>query len=156
VEREPDIDAIAEAPVSAPVDRRELASVFAGGFLGAIARAAPERALAAAPGAWPWATFAVNVLAAALLGFAVTWLGERHPRTMYARAFLATGLCGALSTFSAVTIELVHLYEHTGLGAACGYAAASVAAGGCALLAGIRVAAWVPAHLHAGAAERRR
>ena len=144
MEREPDIDAITEAPPAAPVEARELAAVFAGGFLGAIARAAPEHALAPAPGAWPWATFAVNVLAAGVLGFVVTWLGERHPRTMYARAFLATGVCGALSTFSTVTVELIGLYEHASLGAACAYALASVAAGGCALVLGIRGAERVP------------
>jgi CrcB protein len=160
VEREPDIDAGAEGVEESasvpPVDRREIAAIFAGGFIGAIARTAPEHGLASAPGSWPWATFAVNVLAAGLLGFVVTWLGERHPRTMYARAFLATGVCGALSTFSTVTVELIHLYEHSGLGAACAYAAASVGAGGCALLLGIRAAERVPARADPATPERGR
>ena len=142
MEREPDIDAIDEAPpaVVPAVDAREVLAVFAGGALGVIPRAAAEQALGAAPGAWPWTTLAVNVAAAALLGYAVGWLGEHHPRTMYVRAFAATGVCGALSTFSAVTVELIRLYEHQGLGLAVGYAAASVAAGACALIAGMTLA----------------
>ena len=149
MEREPDIDAIDEAP-PAPVpavDTRELAAVFAGGFLGAIGRAALAEAIGVPAGSWPWPTFAVNLTAAALLGFAVAWLGEHHPHTMYARALLATGLCGALSTFSTLTIELIHLYEHSGLGLACAYGGASLAGGGCALLLGMAAARRMPSLL---------
>src|SRR6202012_2733831 len=98
-------------------------------------------------GVWPWPTFAVNLAAAALLGYAVAWLGEHHPSTMYARAFVATGVCGALSTFSTVALELIHLCEPTGLGLACGYAAASIAGGTAALLAAMAVAPRVSAHV---------
>jgi CrcB protein len=147
VEREPDIDAIDEGPSAAvaAVDVRELVAVFAGGVLGALARGGLEHALAPSPGAWPWPTFAVNLAAAALLGYAVAWLGEHHPRTMYVRAFVATGVCGALSTFSTFALELIHLYERSGLGLACGYAAASVAGGTAALLIGMAVATRAPA-----------
>jgi fluoride exporter len=151
MEREPDIDAIDEGqPVSVPaVDVRELAAVFAGGVIGALARGALEHGLAPSAGAWPWPTFAVNMAAAALLGYAVAWLGEHHPRTMYVRAFIATGVCGALSTFSTFALELIHLDEHTGLGTACGYAAASVAGGALALLAGMALARRIPARVPA-------
>jgi CrcB protein len=158
VEREPDIDAIEEAPVALvpAVDARELAAVFCGGFLGALARAALEQWLGAGAGSWPWATFVVNLIAAGLLGFAVAWLGtprggtsEHHLRTMYGRAFLATGVCGALSTFSTVMIELIHLYEHAGFGLACAYAGASVAGGAGALLLGMSLEARVPTRVPA-------
>ena len=59
---------------------------------------------------------------------------------MYIRAFAATGVCGALSTFSTLALELIHLYENAGLGLALAYAGASVAAGTFALLAGMRLA----------------
>jgi CrcB protein len=152
VEREPDIDAIEEGrPATVPaVDVRELAAVFAGGVLGALARGGLEHALAPSPGAWPWPTFAVNLAAAALLGYAVAWLGEHHQRTMYVRAFVATGVCGALSTFSTFALELIHLYEKTGLGLAAGYAAASIAGGFAALLAGMALAHRVPARVGGG------
>ena len=145
MEREPDIDAgteAAEAAIAASVgvDARELAAIFAGGFIGAVARAALSESLGVAPDRWPWPTFAVNMLAAALLGFAIAWLGEHHPRTLYGRAFLATGVCGALSTFSTVMIELIHLAESS-LPLACGYGAASVAGGLAAVVLGLRLGA---------------
>jgi CrcB protein len=151
VEREPDIDAIEEAPpIAVPaVDVRELLVVFAGGVLGALARGGLEQALALSPGAWPWPTFAVNLAAAALLGYAVRWLGAHHPSTMYVRAFVVTGVCGALSTFSTFALELIHLYEKTGLGLACGYAAASIAGGTATLLIGMAAAPRVAGHVRA-------
>jgi fluoride exporter len=157
VEREPDIDAIEEGQSAAVpvVDVRELLAVFGGGVLGALARGGLENALAPSPGAWPWPTFAVNLAAAALLGYAVAWLGEHHPSTMYVRAFVATGVCGALSTFSAFALELIHLYEHNGLGLASGYAAASIAGATAALLIGMAVAPRIPAHVLARRGVRR-
>ena len=50
------------------VDPGELLAIFAGGFIGAIARWRLAVALAAAPGHWPWATFAANVAGAFALG----------------------------------------------------------------------------------------
>jgi len=146
VEREPDIDVATEAPealiaASGAVQARELAAIFAGGFLGAIARAALAQSLGAAGAGWPWPTFAVNMLASGLLGYAIAWLGGHHPRTLYARAFLATGVCGALSTFSTVMIELIRLDERSGLGLAMGYGTASVAGGLAAVALGIRLGA---------------
>ncbi len=67
------------------MDRAELAAVFCGGFLGALARAGAERALPVHAGRWPWATFAVNILAALLLGWFVTHLAEHH-RSLRVRA----------------------------------------------------------------------
>jgi fluoride exporter len=111
------------------LDRQELAAIFAGGFVGAIVRAALEQSLTARAGTWPWATFVVNMLGAALLGYFVTRLQERLPPSLYRRAFLATGICGALTTFSTVMVELAKMLER-GYGAlACAYAAASIAGG---------------------------
>lgn len=116
-------------PQAPHLDRQELAAIFAGGFLGAIARAALERSLKVAPDAWPWATFAVNIAGAALLGYFVTRLQERLPPSLYRRAFLGTGVCGALTTFSTVMVELVAMLEGGHAGLAAGYACASLAAG---------------------------
>ena len=110
-------------------DPRELAAVFAGGALGALARALLEDALPHAPGTWPWATFLVNVAGAALLGWAVTRLQERLPLSAYRRPFLGTGLCGALTTFSTLQLELLEMLDHGKGGLAAGYAVASLTAG---------------------------
>jgi CrcB protein len=104
-------------------DRRELAAIFAGGFIGAVARAELVAVLPATR--WPWATFAVNVFGAALLGYAVTRLQERLPLSAYRRPFIGTGVCGGLTTFSTLQLELIGLP----LGLAVAYAAASLAAG---------------------------
>lgn len=119
----------APPPLLPRADRRELAAIFAGGVLGALARAGLAVALPHDPGAWPWATFAVNLAGAFLLGAAVTRLQERLPPTRYVRPFLGTGLCGALTTFSTVQLELLRMLDGGCWGLALGYATASVAGG---------------------------
>ena len=112
------------------LDPRELAAIFAGGCIGALARAGlVEAAGRGAPGDWPWVTFGVNVLGALLLGYFVTRLQERLPPSRYRRPFLGTGVCGALTTFSTVQIELLRMLDHGHYGLAAGYAAGSIAAG---------------------------
>lgn len=112
---------------------RLLLAIFAGGALGALARAAVETAFPATGHGWPWATFAVNIAGAALLAYVVTRLQERLPPSTYPRPLLGTGLCGALTTFSTMQIEVIRLVreDHAALGVA--YLAASVAAGALAV-----------------------
>jgi len=111
------------------IDRRELAAIFAGGFVGAVARGLLARAWAADPGAWPWATFVVNLVGAFLLGYFVTRLQERLPLSAYRRPLLGTGLCGALTTFSTMQLELLRMLDAGRVGLAVGYGATSVAGG---------------------------
>ena len=66
------------------------------------------RKLPAAPGHWPWATFCANVLGALALGWFATRLQERLPLSAYRRPLLGTGLCGGLSTFSTMQVELLN------------------------------------------------
>ena len=110
-------------------DRSELIAIFAGGCLGALARAALDDWLPSDPGSWSWATFTANVAGAALLGWAVTRLAERMPPTAYRRPLIGTGFCGALTTFSTVQLELLDLVDAGRAGLAVAYAAASIAAG---------------------------
>lgn len=110
-------------------DRREIAAIFAGGALGTLLRAALSEAFPRAATAWPWPTFAANVAAAFLLGYFFTRLQERLPLSSYRRPLVGTGLCGGLSTFSTVQVELVKMLSAHAWGLAAGYAAASVAAG---------------------------
>jgi CrcB protein len=115
-------------------DRRELAAIFAGGFVGAIARAAVAEALAVGH-SWPWATFIVNLAGAFALGYFTTRLQERLPLSAYRRPLLGTGFCGALTTFSTMQIELLPMLDRTQLGLAFGYAAASIVGGFLAIAA---------------------
>jgi CrcB protein len=128
------------------VDAREIAAVFIGGALGTVARAGMAQAWPAGPRDWPWPTFVVNILAAALLGYFVTRLQERLPPSSYRRPLLGTGLCGGLSTFSTMQVELLKMLDVRAFGLAAGYAAASVVAGYAALhlaTAAVR-RTWVP------------
>jgi CrcB protein len=110
-------------------DRRELAAIFAGGAWGTLVRAGVSEALPHSPTSWPWATFIVNVVACVLLGYFVTRLQERLPLSSYRRPLLGTGLCGGLSTFSTMQVELLKMLDANAYGLAVGYAAGSVAAG---------------------------
>lgn len=111
------------------VDRGELIAIFCGGVIGAVARAAAGDLLDHSPGAWPWATFLVNVVGAAMLGYFVTRLQERLPLSAYRRPLLGTGLCGALTTFSTMQVEILQMLDRNRVGLALGYAAASLVAG---------------------------
>src|SRR5213596_1136171 len=110
-------------------DIRELAAIFAGGALGALARAGLLEWLPPHPGRWPWATFIVNLAGAFLLGYFATRLQERLPLSAYKRPLLGTGLCGALTTFSTMQLELLRMLDDGRAGLAAGYAAASLGAG---------------------------
>ena len=111
------------------VDRRELAAIFAGGFVGAIARASLADVLPASGTQWPWATVIVNVIGAFLLGYFTTRLQERLPLSAYRRPLLGTGFCGALTTFSTVQVELLWMLDAGRVGLALSYAVVSVVAG---------------------------
>jgi CrcB protein len=111
------------------VDRREVAAIFAGGALGTLVRAALAEAFPHPATSWPWPTFAVNIVAAFLLGYFVTRLQERLPLSSYRRPLLGTGLCGGLSTFSTMQVEILNMIGAHAWGLAIGYTAASVTAG---------------------------
>jgi fluoride exporter len=110
-------------------DRRELGATYVGGVIGALGRVGLSEWLPHGVDAWPWATFIANLVAAALLGWFVTRLGERLPPSTYRRPFLATGVCGALSTFSTLQLELFKMIDGGYLALAVAYAAATIAGG---------------------------
>ena len=93
-------------------DYRELAAVFAGGALGALARAALNTFAARDPEHWPWSTFTVNIVGAFLVGYFTTRLLERLPLSSYRRPLLGTGFCGGLTTFSTMQVETLKMIEH--------------------------------------------
>jgi CrcB protein len=111
-------------------DPREIAAIFAGGCIGALARYGLVEALGhPGSGDWPWATFSANLIGCALLGWLVTRLQERLPLSAYKRPFVGTGLCGALTTFATLQFEVYKMLEAGNDGLALGYTAASLAAG---------------------------
>ena len=117
-------------------DPRELAAIFAGGMLGALARVALADGFPHARDAWPWTTFAVNLAGALLLGWAVT----RLPAASYRRPFVGIGVCGALTTFSTFQLELLRMLDAGSSALALAYAAASLVGGIAAVRLGIGLA----------------
>lgn len=116
------------APPRAAVarDPRALGAVFLGGAAGTGLRAGLAAALPSAAGSWPWATVAVNVLGAAVLAAVLRLVHERRP---YRRLLLGTGLCGGLTTFSTVQVELLQMLLRGDYWLAASYLAVSVAVG---------------------------
>ncbi|MEA2144799.1 MAG: fluoride exporter [Solirubrobacteraceae bacterium] len=110
-------------------DRRELAAIFAGGFVGAVARAELAQALPNSAGQWPWATFAVNITGAFALGYFITRLQERLPLSAYRRPLLGTGFCGGLTTFSTMQVELLNMLDAGKVVLALAYALVSITVG---------------------------
>jgi fluoride exporter len=117
-------------------DVRELTAIFAGGMLGAVARVALTEAFPHAGDGWPWPTFAVNLAGALLLG----WVVVRLPSASYGRPFLGIGVCGALTTFATVQLELLRMLDAAHLALALAYAAASLLGGLAAVRLGMALA----------------
>ncbi|QUR66786.1 fluoride efflux transporter CrcB [Mycobacterium spongiae] len=110
-------------------DYRELAAIFAGGALGALARAVLGTLSVPDPARWPWPTFTVNIVGAFVLGYVTTRLLERLPVSSYRRPLLGTGLCGGLTTFSTMQVETLEMIEHGHWVLAASYTATSIVLG---------------------------
>lgn len=111
-----------------PFQLRRLMAIYAGGTIGALARVGLAQVAPHGAGGWPWATFAVNMAGALLIGYFVANLRD-HPEESVAHPFLTTGICGTLTTFSTVQLELFEMVDGGHLGLAAAYVAATLAAG---------------------------
>jgi len=115
---------------------RKLAAIYAGGVAGALVRVGLSQAFPHAAGAWPWPTFTVNLAGAFALGYFFASFRDHSPEQLH-HPFFATGICGTLTTFSTMQLELFALVDDGFLGLALGYCAATILLGYLALRAGI-------------------
>lgn len=135
------------APLSRPAPHgqpRLLLLVLAGGATGALLRHLVSRTAGPADGAFPWATFGINVAGAFALGLLLELLGRRGEETDRRRELrlaLGTGLLGAFTTYSALGAETALLVRFGRPALAGGYAVGSAVAGLLAAVAGIALAA---------------
>ena len=92
---------------------RLLLLAAAGGALGAGARHLVNVSMLAWFGpAFPWGTFTVNILGSLLMGIVVEGLMPFSGASAIGwRAFLATGILGGFTTFSAFSLDIWVLYE---------------------------------------------
>ena len=119
------------------LDRRQLAAIYVGGVLGAVARVALAQAFPAGPAGWPWITLIINLSGTFVLGATSAGLRELGREHGLRRALLGTGFCGAYTTFSTVQLELLRMLDAGRIELAAAYAAASIGGG----LLAVRVAA---------------
>lgn len=73
-----------------------------------------------------WATLWVNVLGSLLMGCLVAMLIYRAPDAIGTRVFLATGILGGFTTFSAFSLDTFVLVERGDVGWALAYVMGSV------------------------------
>ncbi|HET9171143.1 MAG TPA: CrcB family protein [Actinospica sp.] len=86
-------------------DPRVLGAVAAGGFLGGEARYLLGLAFPTAHGTFPATIFAINVSGSFILALLLVLILEVWPPTKYLRPLLATGFCGAYTTFSTWMVD---------------------------------------------------
>lgn len=121
-------------------------AVAAGGALGTTGRYAVSLLLGTAH-LLPWATLAVNLTGAFLLGLLLERLaraGAETPRRRLVRLALGTGLLGGLTTYSSLALEVTDLLGAGRPGAAVAYGLGSVCAGLLACAAGVAAGARRP------------
>jgi fluoride exporter len=75
---------------------------------------------------FPWGTFLVNVIGSAIIGFVLALPDSRL--TPATRQFLAVGILGGFTTFSAFSAQTLQLMQSGKMPLACAYAVASVIA----------------------------
>lgn len=121
---------------SLPHDPRKLLAIYVGGVVGALLRVGLAELAATDPGAWPWATFAANMVGALLLGYFFA-LFRDHSEERLHHPLLGIGICGTLTTFSTMQLELYAMVDGGRLGLAATYCAATIAAGYLLLRLGI-------------------
>lgn len=117
-------------------------AVAIGGAIGASLRhGAGLLAVRLAPGGWPWGTFSVNVLGSLAMGVLIGWLALKADGTgQQARLFLATGILGGFTTFSAFSLEVANYLRAGHAGKAAAYAGLSLLIGVMALFVGLWIA----------------
>lgn len=123
-----------------PSRARVLATIAAGGALGAPARYGLSQAIHVAKDSFPWSTFTINVSGSFALGFLLVLILERFPPSRYLRPFAATGFLGAYTTYSTYAVETDLLWKDGHAAIALAYALASALVGFLAVWAGIWLA----------------
>ena len=119
---------------------RLLLLAAAGGSIGAASRYLVNLAAALAFGpAFPWATMIVNIVGSFLMGAVVAAAMPLLGGSAAWRTFLATGILGGFTTFSAFSLDAFELLERRSLSMSALYVVSTVILSLAALVAGMSV-----------------
>ena len=112
--------------------------VAAGGAVGASLRHLTGLAAMRLLGiGFPWGTLTVNLVGSFIMGVFVEWLARRAGASPELRLFVATGLLGGFTTFSAFSLDVAVLWERGEGLLAASYVLFSVCGAIAALFAGL-------------------
>ena len=101
--------------------------VFLGGGIGSMLRHGVNLASAAILGPnFPWGTLLVNIAGSIAMGLLAGWSAFRGEGGQLIRVFLATGVLGGFTTFSAFSLDVAVLWQRGQMASAALYAAGSV------------------------------
>jgi fluoride exporter len=117
------------------VTPRLVGAVAAGGALGALARHLVSAAWPHPVAGFPWSTLVINLVGSLLIGVVIAVVGHRP----MPRAFLATGVLGGFTTFSAYAVETRDLLAAGRFGIAALYALGTLAGALLAVMIGSRI-----------------
>ena len=92
-----------------PNGPEHLAAVSAGGVVGSLGRWGVGLALPHTAGHWPWSTLLVNLTGCLLMGLLVARLAFGARPHVLVRPFLAVGVLGGWTTFSAFSVDVLEL-----------------------------------------------
>ena len=100
-----------------------------GGMIGSVLRYTASLIARNSGGGFPYATFTVNIIGSFLIGY-VTGLALRENQLSWDwKLFLATGICGGFTTFSALSLEGVALLQEQRYGTFATYFIVSIGLG---------------------------
>lgn len=115
--------------------------VAVGGAIGASARHLVNLgALRLVGPNFPWGTMAINIAGSFAMGVFIELLGRRFNASNELRLFVATGILGGFTTFSAFSLDFAVLWERGAALPALAYALASVVGSLLAIFAGLWLA----------------
>ncbi|HYI94682.1 MAG TPA: fluoride efflux transporter CrcB [Bryobacteraceae bacterium] len=114
--------------------------IFLGGGIGSVLRYGVNLSSASLFGpSFPWGTLLVNILGSVAMGLLAGWLAFRLEGGQLFRQFLATGVLGGFTTFSAFSLDVALLWQSGQTAAAVLYALGSVAAAILGVFAGLAI-----------------
>lgn len=114
--------------------------IFLGGGIGSVLRHTVNQISASLFGMnFPWGTLLVNIVGSLAMGLLAGWFTFRGEGGQLLRLFLATGVLGGFTTFSAFSLDAALLWERGQTAAVCMYAVGSVMAAIIGIFAGIAI-----------------